>query len=253
MTADPFHSSKRSIERANYHLNDLKRQSTEFFKTEPYETLVECEPDTGEHTYKVKLVKPMPPSLETIAADAVNNLRSALDQACYAFRTTKGRYTYFPFSDSATNFEPTLKGRCKTFPQEIIDLIRRLKPYKGGDDLLWALNELCNTNKHGVLAPIAVCTSLVNFRNIEIKETGGFQLFAPRWDRTKNEMVFFRCVEGSTVEANIDFATHIVICDVLIVDGQPIEAVLHALINKVHGIVMAIEAEARRIGFFQTV
>jgi hypothetical protein len=34
--------------------------------------------------------------------------------------------------------------------------LRRFKPYKGGNDLLWALNGICNVNKHRMLVPVVI-------------------------------------------------------------------------------------------------
>ncbi len=251
--SDPFHSSKRSVAWGHQHIQNFERQITEFFKTNPYSNVCEYDPKSNGKAYKIKLTKPMPVALENIAADAVNNLRSALDQACYALQPAgeKGRYATFPFSSDAAQFETAVKGRCKALPKEIVDLIRGFKPYKGGDDLLWALNEVCNTNKHGILAPVAACTSVVRFKKIDFVPSGvgaGFALQLPVWDRAKNEMVLFLSDKRSTVEADVDFSAHIVFCDIEIVDGQPAEAVLKDFFNIANRIVMTIEAEAKRIG-----
>lgn len=246
--SDLFHSSKYSIARAEQHIPDFERQVVEFFKTDLYAKVVETDPDTGHEVHKLKLIKPLPVALEGIAVDAVNNLRSSLDQVMYALRpSTGGRFAYFPFANEATNFGNAVNGRCKHLPQEIRDLIRAFKPYKGGDNLLWALNELCNTNKHGIICAAAIAGNTLNVSRATFH--GGGPIFrAPVWDRAKNEMELFRRNPGGTYEANFSVTTFVMISGIELVDGQPAIAVFHNFARIVERIVMAIEAEARRLG-----
>jgi hypothetical protein len=239
-----FEDSKYSIAMAKHHVADLERQITEFFKTQPYGHVVETDAKTGEHVHKYKLIKPMPVRLKGIARDAVINLRSALDQAMFAFT---GRHTYFPFAKDAVHFENAVKGRCKGIPKEITALLRTFKPYVGGDDLLWALNALSNTNKHGIIAPVAVSNGAVTYNDATFFN-GGPNIMAPVWNRAKNEMELFRVRPTTYGYVNLSVTTHVVICGVEVVNGKPVVGTLNELISKVEGIVMAVEAEARRLG-----
>lgn len=245
--SDIFHSSKYSISRAKHHISDFERQSIEFFKTNPYSFVVDVDVDTSEQIHKVKLIKPMPVALPAIASDAVTNLRSALDQAIYGITSALGvNSTYFPIAKDAFHFENGVNGRCKELPKEIVALIRSFKAYKGGNDLLWALNEVCNTNKHAIICPVALTTSNVTFSSGVFY--GGIKVRAPIWDRTKNEMELFRQPKGGTSNTNIEVTTFIAMRDVEFVDGQPADAVLKEFVRIVEGIVMAIEFETIRIG-----
>lgn len=239
-----FDDSKYGVAMAKDHIANLERQIAQFFKTEPYGQTVEIDIDTGEKIYKYKLTKPMPVRLKGIARDAVVNLRSALDQVMFALG---GRGNYFPFSDNAREFETNMKGRCKNIPNEIKALVRGLEPYKGGDDLLYALNALSNTNKHGIITPVALCSGGITFNQATFIG-GGPKVKTPIWDRTKNEMELFRVRPETYFDVNLSITAHIVICDVEIVDGQPVAAILNLLVSKVEGIIMAIEVEARKLG-----
>lgn len=243
-----FDTSKYSIARAKHHISDFERQSCEFFATDPYSRVVEVEPDTREKIHKVKLTKPMPVALPAIASDAVNNLRSALDHAVYGITLASGvSRTYFPFADNAANFQNAVKGRCKELPKEIVDLLCAFQPYKEGNTLLWALNELSNTNKHAIICPVALVSS-----GLDIKRGGfigsGWSISMPVWNRTKNEMEIFRVSEGCTAQMDFDFTTYIAISDVEFLDGQPADIILNQFVRIVEGIVMALEVEACRIG-----
>lgn len=243
--SDPFHSSKYVIARAKHHVRDLERQIAEFIESDPYSRVVEIDPNTSEEVHKIKLAKPMPVALPGLAADAVNNMRSALDQAIYTL--TGARNTYFPIARTQSDFENAVKGRCKDLPEEIIELIRTLKPYKGGNNLLWALNELCNTNKHSFISPVAMASGGTYVKRITML-SGGFDLPRHIWNRTKNEMELLRVQPGTTIDFDFTIATFVAIHDVEVVDGQPVVAVFNELGRMVEGIVMTIEAESRRLG-----
>ena len=242
-----FSSSKYSIDRAKQHLVDFERQIIEFVKTEPYILTVDVDSETSEKVHKIKLIKPMPHALPGIAADAVNNLRSALDQAIFAVTSAIGaNRTYFPFSNNSGNFVHTVNGRCKELPQEITTLISAFKPYKGGNDMLWAINELSNTNKHAIVASTATTVG-----GITISEgvfSGGLFMRAPVWDRSKNEAELFRQPFNGTAKFDIQIATFIVICDVDFLQGRPALEVFNEFVSVVESIIRALEAECARLG-----
>jgi hypothetical protein len=248
--SDPFHSSKYCIARARQHVSDLKRQVVEFIKTEPYTFVMEVDPSTCEEVHKLKLTKPMPVALPGIAFDAANNLRSSLDQAIHSvilLATGKEiRNAFFPIARTESEFENTVKGRLKELPKEILDLIRALKPYEGGNIPLLALNALSNTNKHAFITPVAIASG----KEMHFKGTvrGNTLINVPVWDRAKNEMELIRQPVGSAYEVDIKFTYFVAMCDVEFVDGAPIDAVFKKLVGVVEGIIMAIEAEARRLG-----
>lgn len=246
--SDPFHGSKYGIERAKHHISDLERQAIQFLDSNPYGQCIEPDTDTTDQLHKIKLVKPMPFALPGLAFDAVNNLRAALDRAVWAVAKMAGnnpRYISFPFAKDADHIKNAINGRCKGLPEEIRD-IRTFKPYKGGNNLLWALNELCNTNKHAIISPVAVASSKLIAATTIARDS--LMAIPPRWDRTKNEMILFRVREGGEIQTQFRIALHIAMCDIEFVDGQPADAVLNEFVRIVESIVMAIEAETRRLG-----
>jgi hypothetical protein len=247
-----FDSSKCKVARGKHHISDFERQSVEFFATNPYRQIVEIDPNTAEEIHKVKLVKPIPVALPAIASDAVNNLRSALDHVLYGVKLaagiiTEGNRAYFPFSNNVVEFNNTVNGRCKGLPEEITQLISEFKGYKGGNNLLWALNELSNTDKHGgFICPVALANSSFTLKRGTFNGLRSFSVTV--WNRTKNEMELFRLQKGGTAKVDFKFTKYISIRDVEFVDGKPADAVLNEFVRIVERIIMAIEAESRRIG-----
>jgi hypothetical protein len=159
--ADPFESSRLKIARAKQHVKDLETGIQSFIGSEPYECVSEADPnDADRFHHKINLVKPLPKGLAVFAGEASNCLREALDNSGYALAAATGkpdsRSCAFPFSGSSADFERSARGRCKDLRDGIFALLRRFKPYKGGNDLLWALNGICNVNKHRMLVPVVI-------------------------------------------------------------------------------------------------
>jgi hypothetical protein len=249
--SDPFESSRRKLARAEEHFVELQRKITEFTQVDPYTTVIEPHPEKPDHeVHKVKLTTPLPDSIGDITGDLVYNLRSALDNAGYAVAVASGRSspknTAFPFAGSVAQMANSLV-RSKDIPEQIQSLFCGFEPYKGGDDLLWALNQICNGDKHKMVIPIG--TGLVRV-GAKVRGRGFFEMPDPHvWDRTKNEMVLITFGPKTEFKYDFDFRIFVAFNEVQIVDGQPVVRVLHRLGRKVQRILVGIEAESRRLGF----
>jgi hypothetical protein len=136
-------------------------------------------------------------------------------------------------------------GRAKDLPPQIQSLFCGFQPYLGGDDLLWALNEICVADKHKMVIPVGAG---VLRTSASVHVTGWFSMPDPHvWNRAKNEMEVVTILEGSTFEYNFDFRMFIAFNEIQIVDGKPVVSVLHEIGGKVKSILMAMEAESRRL------
>src|SRR5579871_4093 len=212
--SDTLYSPRRRLCLAKERIEDLKREIAAFWRGNPYVQVIEDDPQRkGYRLYKIKLVKELPASIADIACAIAGHLRSALDQAGYAVALaaappgTKPKRTAFPFAGSEGHMNNSL-GRCQDLPQEIRALFCTFKPYKGGDDLLWALNTMRNTNEHMVLVPVS---TVVQRPSTKIRGTGFFQMTLPEytvWDRCKQEVTFLTLGPGATFP--YDFAFEVV-------------------------------------------
>jgi len=86
----------------------------------------------------------------------------------------------------------------------------------------------------------------MSFTSVSIAGNTSFQV--PYWDRAKNEMILARNRRGSKFDMDIHLVMFIAIYDVEFVDKEPVLDVLKEFVGIVEGIVMAIEAESKRIG-----
>jgi hypothetical protein len=248
---DPFESSKRKLVRAKQHIYDFE-SCFRTFKDE-YPCIKISEPDVNcpeNIVHKLRLTKPVPESLDLIAADVVNNLRTVLDQAIYGVSIASGHtisHAKFPFSGDVTEFERAVQGKAKYLPQEILALLRTFKSYKGGNDLLCALNDWCNTDKHALVSAVETCGVRTHTR---VQATGFMSTPTnPVWDRAKHEIELFT-VSPHTEKFEYDFNIYIFVSfdQIEVIRGKEAITVLYAMAAEVERILMAIEAEAMRIG-----
>jgi hypothetical protein len=254
MRADPFESPRRKLARAKEHIVDLEKKANAFFSSHQYTKVTEPDPTGQYKLYKIRFNRPLPGNLADIAADAAQNLRDVLDHSGYAAAVASGRSkplnAYFPFAGSADDLDNAIRGRCKDIPGDIAALFRTFRPYKGGNNLLWALNRIAVTNKHMLLAPMAVSADMY-FDDVIVRGSpSGLPTMIgepPVWDRTKNDIMFLRLPSDANLKGNFRVSIFVVFHEVEIVGGQPVVGILNALAREVERILVTVEAETRRL------
>ncbi len=254
--SDPFESSRRKLVWAKKNLAKLKRRIDKFLSQKDlYTVFTEPDPQHPQHTvHKMRLVKQIPDGLSELTGNIVDDLRSALDGCLSGIARTKKPGTeplsaYFPFASDVAHFENNLRGRCKDVPVELWPLLRSYEPYKGGSELLWALNEVCGANKHGLLLPIGTAT--VTAQTI-IEGTGFWSMPAtPVWDWAKQEMELFTTGPQPQLRANIRVGFYIAFSEIDSVVGKPAIPVLDDFVRMVETILSEIQAECRRLGIIK--
>lgn len=246
----PFSSPRMRIARAKEHIRNLDRRVARFFESKPYTRITEPDRDGTNDIHKIKLTRAFPEGVTSVAAEAIEGLRSALDHAAFATASLSGvknsKSAYFPVSSSATELDSVIKGRCKDIPPDIIALFRSFKPYQGGNDLIWALNKACNTSKHGIVVPVGMAAESMQFSHLVM--TGPASIPSPHWDSENNEIVFATTGPGAQFEYDLKFSFFVAFGEVDGIGGQPAVPVLSAIAGEVNRIVLAIEAEAKRLG-----
>ena len=115
-----------------------------FYKSKPFRRVVEQIPESDYDLHKIRLEKPLPETLAGITFDTLNNLRSFLDQSCYAIgiaNGTKGKNYHFPFGDTPNGSRECRKTSSRNLPHSVLDFLAAIKPCKNGNDLLWSLKQ----------------------------------------------------------------------------------------------------------------
>jgi hypothetical protein len=100
--------------------------------------------------------------------DAIHNLRSALDHLAYQLvdigTEGKGPFedVYFPISRNAAIYEKAKVRKVAGMVKEAIGAIDAVKPYGGGNDLLWDLHRFDILDKHRLLILVGSAFQSVN-------------------------------------------------------------------------------------------
>jgi hypothetical protein len=158
---DIYNKLIRKIVRADKHISDLQIECDRFKESRPYIIDINRDSQTGETVYYLRCIEPIPCDIALIAGDVLNNLRSALDHVMWHFASQHApvpneKSVYFPILGSAVSYDLLLRGeKIAYLRQNIIGVLDTIKPYKGGNDLLWKLHKLNNLDKHRLLIPVA--------------------------------------------------------------------------------------------------
>ena len=251
---NPFDSPKRRLARAKQHFEHLIDGGKAFANLKPYRRVMEPNSDGTKDIYKVVLTHFVPDELSDFVTEIAEHLRAALDLAGYAAAVASGKVdpksAYFPIANSAVELETAVigRGRCKDLPPDILTLFRGFKPYDGGNLAIWLINRLCNTSKHKEFVSAEIQTEGID-RGFVASTSGETQLPAMfRWDSAKNEMVIGIAPAGAQFHYDLQFSLFIAFGPIEPIEGQPVIPFFDTAIREVERIVLATEAECRRLG-----
>ena len=247
------------LRRARHHIGDVEREINAFSHDKPWAIVSEKDADGAVNVCKVKFTKRLSEDLPNIVFDGVNNLRSVLDQTAFAIavrytKTANPKSAKFPFGPTKSDMLNNLAGGGKDLPPEIRALFRSFNPYKGGNNALWAMNELCNAPKHKLLYPIGLAGGVTTMRpnGLVISGSTPIELHPPRWDREKYELVIARM--GAEAQFTGDFdATFTVAFDDVdeVIRGQHPVAVLGIMTREVEQVLNLSEVACKCIGLIK--
>ena len=157
------------VKRAKEHVMDLQQELRAFLESGPYKVGAKHDLETRKLIYYVTSAEPIPNCLPLIAGDALQNLMSALDHLAYQIvcndtgdNPPHPNRIYFPVADDAAKYEEKKRGRMEGARQETFDAIDAVRPYKGGNDLLWSLYRLNNIEKHRLLLTVGSQAAGIN-------------------------------------------------------------------------------------------
>jgi hypothetical protein len=152
MTAN-LNAPRAKLKWANDQIIILHAQLAIFFNRKPYRVIHEPNPNGRGAILKLQSVESLPSEIPIQVGAILAAQRESLDFLVTALAEKNGakepRDVCFPIADSKARFleKGTQKKIAKLAPEDR-DIIGSVKPYKGGNDLLYALNWLCQKGKH---------------------------------------------------------------------------------------------------------
>lgn len=167
MTYAVFVGPQLKLDRARHHIEGLRHKLSEYKEAMPYELRIA----DGQWVLQQKV--DFPNDIPLTIGDAVHNLRAALDlAACDAVRAKQKSHAgvKFPFAESAGKLEDYLRREIKRAGPKVCDLIRSLRPFKGGNLRLRGLHDLDIMDKHQLIIP---CFGLAELKDLSMSIRGG--------------------------------------------------------------------------------
>lgn len=251
---DPLTGPRIKVERAKEHFNRLHSEIRDFGATNPYEVSTKRDPETRKPIYYISRIDTVPPSLSLLAGETMQALRSALDYLAYQLvRVGTGkpgpiRYVYFPISGSPQNYEARKTKILKGASETAVEVIDAVKPYKGGNDLLWKLHELNIIDKHRLLiVTVGRIRSMdivgmmsrelqAHFPGVNIPELAGFIRPAETGPLKVGDVLFVGAPDQE-VDKKMKFRVEIAFYEPGVCEGEPIIGTLHQMIDFVDNLI----------------
>jgi hypothetical protein len=155
---DTLRRIQAKVTRAKQLIQDLQVALTAFHETKPYAVAIKEDTQAGKRIYYVAKSDPIPDHVAAIAADAIQNLRSPLDQTAYQLvLDARGGIepkwrVYYPVCGNAKDYPALRQNFIRGVRQQVLDAIDATEPYNGGKGhTIWQLNELSKPDKHKLL------------------------------------------------------------------------------------------------------
>ena len=241
-------------QRANEHLQELTQEVTSFFDSIPYKVGTKVDPSSRKLIYYVQNAEDPPEKVALLAGDVIQNLRSALDQLAYQlFMKNSGgigsvRNIYFPIAKDFSSYEARKQSDTNGMSVTAKALIDEIKPYKGGNDTLWQIQELNIIDKHRALVTvgssfqsldIGANMSAVMKESFPDKDIPSFSLFLKPADilfpLATGKELFFDAPDAKP-NPEMQFRFNIVLNEPDIIEGEPIIEALQAMVSEVESL-----------------
>ena len=258
------------VKRAKEHISDLEQQLRGFIESNPYKVGAKQDPQTRKLVYYVTSVEETPECLPLIAGDAIQNLMGALDHLAYQIvcsdtgdNPPNPNWIYFPIADDAAKYEAKKGRKIQGARQESFDAIDALKPYKGGNDLLWTLKELNDIEKHRLLLTVGSQAAGVNLGQMmahpdlmdgfppeAIEQFNSFDVFITDGDTgfpLKEGFVLLIMGVDHKPNPKQQFRFTVAINEPGVIEGKPLLETLHQLATLVEGIVTALTPRLKQL------
>lgn len=250
------------VHRAREHGVQLMHEIKTFLDSDPYKIATKIDPDDQKVIYYLTSVHQTPPQLSAIVGDVIQNLRSALDHLAYqlvlAGGGTPSTQTYFPVCDSVNRYKSEKPNKLKGVHPDAVKAIDVIRPYKGGNDVIWQLHKLCNVDKHRLLITVGSAFRSFNMGPLirpkmvelwegmgrsgdEVPFTDVFVRPADRMCPLKVGDELFYDNPGSKAKEDLQFVFDIGFSESGVIDGAPVLETLQEMIDTVDSIILSLK------------
>jgi len=244
-------SPRYHLARAKVRFRDIRVQVQQHANSGAFSLVTETDPENGKRKTVLRRTKRTPIAVGAAVNDAFEELRKALDQACYAVAKAAGKTgkkCAFPFGETEQELAGRQNGISREIPKEILDAILAFQPRLDGDKLLWAVNAIANHSKHRVTVAFPTPVSSATFSQIVLNGTGS--ILGP-WNEARGELIIAEVDAGSEVSiGDMQFGVSLKFGEIEGLEGLDVEPVFLYAESKVSQILDAIEEKAEELALF---
>jgi hypothetical protein len=222
------------VERAKKHLSDLEAEVARFRDQRLNVVFTDANLKSGKFGVPpdgLKSARTLSFNAVCAAGDVVQNLRTALDHLANQLVVVAGSVptsqTQFPIAKDATTYEAEKTKRVKGMRAEAVGAIDKLKPYHGGNELLWNIHALNNADKHRTLFTVDKDCIMQD----DWLPSGGYAV------RTSNPT--FSAVFDSEIEKDVEGEIDNALTQPLSAEGNALLPALHQMIDAVEDLIFS--------------
>ncbi|WP_127596700.1 hypothetical protein [Nitratireductor alexandrii] len=170
-----FFQARLKVNRADRHFQEAQAWFKGYIESDFCKLIEERDPETGGQSFRVEAA-PIPPDLVLAIGDTFHSLSCAIDYvmtgmaraagisaARVGFPTDETRQALrqsFIAPKKAGAKDPPKRRIMKTFPAFVMLLLQSIKPYRGGNFLLWEVRKVDNIDKHNLIVPSVTISEL---------------------------------------------------------------------------------------------
>ncbi len=154
----------------------LEKRIVAWYAMRPYSTFREFDSKRRKDAIKVRFDKPLPLIVNAEVGAIVNSIRSSLDLLAVALAERNGHLSpkdaYFPVCQTRATFLDKRRGggmeKIARLSAADIAVIKKLKPYKRGNALLYSLHQMDIMRKHRSLITVNVEMARMTFSGSDL-------------------------------------------------------------------------------------
>jgi hypothetical protein len=189
---DDLMDAHAAVEWARIQLQILEREVNSWFESVPYLIVEDLHPEMGSKFFKLQVNRKFPLTINAGVGAVVNSARTSLDLLASAVAARNGAPAeadvHFPIYKTAGDF---IEAKNVTSRNEWLSAVERqiveeLKPYHGGNDLLFALYQLDALRKRERLVDVHISPGPI--MNTPEAEAAGYRLNA-KWPKFEDSAV----------------------------------------------------------------
>lgn len=225
MRADLLHA-QASVHWAVAQFESLERRINSWIHLNVSASIEETDPPETHDSIVAIEKEPLPLGFHVEVGAYINAIRSSLDLLASALAerhgVSKPEDAYFPVASGAAAFAAgNYKGAkfVKGLPATERSIIECLKPYKGGDKLLWPLHQLDIMRKHRRLIGVEPTPVFFRISGVSV------QPIANGWIRAQDKTVLARISKGAP-KPQITHSFSVTIDEPGLADRKPLIAAL---------------------------